>query len=137
MCKFRTRTPALRAAALAVSLAVATLLPAAHDAVAADTIQTIVTNYQPTINEFVDANGFKHPGVGVTRDVLENMRAAVQAQKEPWNTYFNMMLLSGAASKTVASKNQSGADPTRWAIFLKPTSCLCCRLPRPPLRRYF
>ncbi|MFL6635868.1 MAG: discoidin domain-containing protein [Massilia sp.] len=116
MRKSGTRTPVLRAAALAVSLAVASLVPAAHDAVAADTIQTIVTNYQPVINEFVDANGFKHPGVGLTREVLENMRTEVQAQKEPWNTYFNMMLLSGAASKTVASKNQSGADPTKPGV---------------------
>lgn len=116
MRKSRTRTPMLRAAALAVSLAVASLLPAAHDAVAADTIQTILTSYQPAIDEFTDANGFRHPGVGLTKEVLENMRAEVQAQKEPWNTYFNMMLLSGAASKTVASKNQSGADPTKPAV---------------------
>ena len=116
MKKISTRAPMARAAALAVSLAVGAMLPAARDAVAADTIQTILTSYQPVINETIDANGFKHPGVGVTKDVLENMRAEVQAQKEPWNTYFNMMLLSGAASKTVASKNQSSTDPTKPAV---------------------
>ena len=116
MKKISTRAPMARAVALAVSLAVAAMVPAARDAVAADTIQTILTNYQPVINEFVDVNGFKHPGVGVTKDVLENMRAEVQAQKEPWNTYFNKMLLSGAASKSVASKNQSSADPTKPAV---------------------
>ena len=58
-------------------------------------------------------NGFTHPGVGLTKDVLENMRTQVRAQKEPWNTYFNQMLLSSSASKTVTSSNQSGADPTK------------------------
>ena len=116
MKKSGTRAPMVRAAALAVSLAVAAMILAARDASAADTIQTIVTSYQPTISETIDASGFKHPGVGVTRDVLENMRAEVLAQKEPWNTYFNQMLLSGAASKTVGSKNQSSTDPTRPAV---------------------
>ncbi|HWU67839.1 MAG TPA: hypothetical protein VN046_03105, partial [Stenotrophobium sp.] len=116
MKKSGNSTPLLRAAALAVSLAVAAMVPAAHDAVAADTIQTIVTSYQPTISETIDASGFKHPGVGLTKDVLENMRTEVQAQKEPWNTYFNRMLLSGAASKTVQSKNQSSTDPTKPAV---------------------
>ncbi|KQV33437.1 discoidin domain-containing protein [Massilia sp. Root335] len=113
MKKTGTRAPLLRAAALAVSLAIAAMGPGAHDAFAADTIQTIVTTYQPTINESIDASGFKHPGVGLTKDVLETMRAEVLAQKEPWNTYFNRMLLSGAASKTISSNNQSGSDPTR------------------------
>jgi hypothetical protein len=91
----------------------ATILPLPQTAAAADTIQTIVTSYQPTITETIDASGFKHPGVGLTKDVLENMRAEVLAQKEPWNTYFNQMLLSGSASKTVSSSNQSSADPTK------------------------
>lgn len=89
-----------------------TMVLLAGKAAAADTIQTIVTPYQPTVNETVDASGFKHPGVGHTKEVLENMRAAVRAQKEPWNTYFNQMLLSAAASRTVGSSNQ-GADPTK------------------------
>lgn len=76
-------------------------------------ITTIATSYQPTINETIDASGFKHPGVGLTKDVLENMRTQVRAQKEPWNTYFNQMLLSGAASTTPSIKNVSGSDPTQ------------------------
>ena len=73
------------------------------------------TDYQPTINEVIDASGFKHPGVGLTKDILENMRTQVRAQKEPWNTYFNQMLLSAAAAKTVTSSNQSSTDPTKPA----------------------
>ncbi len=93
---------------------VAALLALPGKAAAADTIQTLATDYQPTINETIDASGFKHPGVGVTKEVLENMRTQVRAQKEPWNTHFNKMLLSGAASRTVQSSNQ-GADPTKPA----------------------
>jgi hypothetical protein len=91
---------------------IATILAFAGRASAADTIQTIVTSYQPSINETIDASDFKHPGVGHTKEVLESMRTQVRAQKEPWNTYFNQMLLSFAASKTVGSSNQ-GADPTK------------------------
>ncbi|MBV6319462.1 putative Ig domain-containing protein [Duganella violaceipulchra] len=77
----------------------------------ANAIATLATAYQPAINETVDASGFKHPGVGLTRDLLENMRTQVLAQKEPWNTHFNQMTLSSAAAKTVTSSNQSGANP--------------------------
>ncbi|WP_082548038.1 discoidin domain-containing protein [Massilia sp. Root335] len=80
---------------------------------AADAIQTLATSYQPTINETIDASGFKHPGVGLTKDVLENVRTQVRAQQEPWNTYFNNMVLSGSASTTPSIKNLNGADPSK------------------------
>lgn len=92
---------------------VATMLPLpVRTAQAADTIQTLATSYQPAISERIDASGFKHPGIGFTRDQLENMRTQVRAQKEPWNTYFNEMLKSVAASKTPPIKNVS-ADPLK------------------------
>lgn len=94
--------------------AVATFLPwMACTAQAADTIQTLATSYQPSLSERVDASGFKHPGIGFTKDMLENMRTQVRAQKEPWNTYFNNMLLSAAASKTPTIKNVSATDSTQ------------------------
>ena len=80
---------------------------------AADSIQTLATSYQPALSERVDASGFRHPGIGFTKDILENMRTQVRAQKEPWTTYFNNMLLSGAASKTPSIKNVDGSDPSK------------------------
>jgi hypothetical protein len=80
---------------------------------ATDTIATLATSYQPTLSERVDASGFRHPGIGFTKDQLENMRTEVRAQKEPWNTYFNQMLLSAAASKTPVIKNISSSDSTQ------------------------
>jgi hypothetical protein len=97
----------------AVTLALAALiLPAPRYALAADTITTLATAYQPQILETIDASGFKHPGVGLTKEMLENVRTQVLAQKEPWNTHFNAMLLSANASKTVKSSN-AGSDPTK------------------------
>ncbi|MDQ8735586.1 discoidin domain-containing protein [Paenibacillus sp. LHD-38] len=94
----------------------ATILPLPAEVSAAETTElSIITGYQPIINEVIDESGFKHPGVGLTKDILENLRTQVLAQKEPWSTYFNQMLLSSAASKTVTSSNQSGADPTKPA----------------------
>ncbi|MEO7576087.1 MAG: hypothetical protein ABIT83_00585, partial [Massilia sp.] len=91
----------------------ATLLPLPGQvASAAETIQTLVTGYQPVISERIDASGFKHPGIGFTKDILENMRTQVRAQKEPWTTYINNMLTSSSALKAPTIKNVSG-DPTK------------------------
>ncbi|MEO7494498.1 MAG: discoidin domain-containing protein [Massilia sp.] len=84
------------------------------DSSAADTILTLATSYQPSIQETTDASGFKHPGVGLTRPILENVRTQLRAQKEPWTSNFNAMLLSSSASKTAVSSNR-GSDPTKPA----------------------
>ncbi len=80
-------------------------------------ITTIATSYQPTINETIDANGFKRPGVGFTKEILENVRTQVRAQREPWNTYFNSMLTSGSASKTPSIKNANGDQPRVYGLY--------------------
>lgn len=75
--------------------------------------ETISVGYQPTIQEEMDASGFKHPGIGLTKDILENMRTQVLAQKEPWYSYYSQMAQSQTASQTVTSSNQSSTDPTK------------------------
>jgi hypothetical protein len=109
---------ARRIACMAVSIGIAaTLVPyPGQVAMAADPIDTMVTSYQPVISESIDASGFKHPGVGLTKEQLETMRAQVLAKKEPWYTHFNMMLKSGKASRTVGISNVNGADPTQPRI---------------------
>jgi hypothetical protein len=91
----------------------AMILPVPAGTAAAEaTAQSVITDYQPTIHETVDVSGFKHPGIGLTKEVLENLRTQIRAGKEPWTTYFNQMLLSATADKAVTSSNQSGTDPT-------------------------
>lgn len=59
-------------------------------------------------------NGFIHPGVGVTKAILENMREQVIAKKEPWNSYYTAMTKSPYASRSFASNNQTDpSDPTK------------------------
>lgn len=65
------------------------------------------------IYETVSDNGLVHPGVGLTKPILENVRTQVLAQQEPWYSYYKEMSSSPSASKTVTSSNQSAADPTR------------------------
>ena len=84
---------------------------------AADSIDTVATSYYPSISETSDANGFKHPGVGLTKEMLENARAQVRAKKEPWISHFNQMLGTGYAGKTVVSGNASASDPTLPASY--------------------
>lgn len=72
-----------------------------------------ITDYQPTITESIDSSGFKHPGIGLTKDILENLRTEVLAQKDPWYSYYKEMLLSPAASKEIKSSNESSEDSTK------------------------
>lgn len=58
------------------------------------------------------SNGFLHPGIGVTKNILENMRAQIMAKQEPWYSYYKAMLVSSTASKTVTSSNQDASNPT-------------------------
>ena len=104
-----------RIVCMAISISiVTTLVPLpVQKANAAEPIETLATEYQPTISETIDANGFKHPGMGFTKEILENMRTQVRAKKEPWNTYFNNMLTTGGASRTPTIRNVDGADPTK------------------------
>ncbi|MBD2867131.1 OmpL47-type beta-barrel domain-containing protein [Paenibacillus arenilitoris] len=100
------------AVVVTVSLA-ASAAPAAPAAAAGpDAEGTTGSGYTAEIHETV-TNGFTHPGVGLTKPILENMRTQVLAQREPWYSYFKAMTVSATASKTVASSNQSAADPTK------------------------
>lgn len=72
--------------------------------------------YQVQITESISSSGFKHPGVGLTKDILENMREEVLAHKEPWYSYYVAMTASAAASQTITSNNQSSTDPTKPAV---------------------
>lgn len=68
---------------------------------------------QVVIHETV-SNGFTHPGVGVTKAILENMREQVMAGNEPWYSYYAAMTKSPYASRTFTSSNQTDpADPTK------------------------
>lgn len=71
------------------------------------------TGNQVEIVESTSGNGFTHPGVGLTKSILENMREQVQAKKEPWYSYYVAMTASANASKTVTSSNASSTDPTK------------------------
>ncbi|MDQ0874542.1 hypothetical protein QFZ77_003201 [Paenibacillus sp. V4I3] len=99
-------------AVVAVVNMLATLMPIST-AAAAD--ETVSTGYQVEINETI-TSGFTHPGVGLTKATLENMRAEVLAQKEPWYSYYKAMTVSSTSSTTITSSNQSSTDPTKPAV---------------------
>lgn len=80
------------------------------------TTPSVFTDYLPTINEVIDTNGFKHPSVGLTKDLLENVRTKVRAGAEPWNYFLNVMLTSSAAGRNVTSSNANGSDPTKPGV---------------------
>ncbi|WP_228745101.1 discoidin domain-containing protein [Paenibacillus sp. S150] len=87
-------------------------IAAADTEVQPGTLAAADTENRVEINESV-SNGFIHPGVGLTKEVLENMRTQVLAQKEPWYSYYQAMTVSSSAATNVASSNRSAADPTK------------------------
>jgi hypothetical protein len=94
----------------------ATLIPGPGQvAQAANQIETLGTAYIPTVNERIDASGFKHPGLGYTKEMLENVQTQVRAQKEPWNTYFNEIATHNSSSKTPTVKNTGNGTTPRFA----------------------
>jgi hypothetical protein len=68
-----------------------------------------------TITETTGSSGFTHPGVGLTKVILDNMRQQVIDQKEPWYSYYKAMTVSSNASTTITSSNASPTDPSKPA----------------------
>lgn len=68
----------------------------------------------PQITQVTDDAGFIHPGVGLTKALLENVRTKIRAGAQPWTYYYNTMLLPAPeAAKTVTSSNSSnGTTPS-------------------------
>jgi large repetitive protein len=93
----------------------ATLIPGPGQvAQAANQIETLATSYVPTVSESIDSSGFKHPGLGFTKEMLENVQTQVRAQQEPWNTYFNEMSTYGSSSKSPTVKNTGNGTTPRF-----------------------
>ncbi|MGV7119034.1 putative Ig domain-containing protein [Paenibacillus kyungheensis] len=72
------------------------------------------TSTEPQIEPTI-SNGFAHPGVGLTADQLQTMRSMVKQKKEPWYSYYQAMLVSSSASKSIKSSNASASDPSKPA----------------------
>ncbi|WP_261301646.1 OmpL47-type beta-barrel domain-containing protein [Paenibacillus andongensis] len=81
------------------------LLIALPVAVKADTT-SVFTDYLPQITQVTDDAGFIHPGVGQTKELLDNVRSKIRAGAQPWTYYFNSMVLPAPeASRTIGSSN--------------------------------
>ena len=58
-------------------------------------------------------NGFVHPGISLTKEILEDARAQVLAKRDPWHSGFVKLASSPRSAKTVYSRNQSKSNPAR------------------------
>lgn len=59
------------------------------------------TQFEPELQKMVGDRGLVHPGVGLTKELLETARLQIRNKTEPWRTYFEDMLQSAHASKEV------------------------------------
>ncbi len=100
----------LFAFAAALVLVTGLLFAVARPAAAQD-LGTCAVTFRSTVS----AQGFVHPGVGLTQPILENARRQIAAGAEPWTSSFRAMQQSSAAGIAVTSSNRSSADPTKPA----------------------
>lgn len=81
----------------------------------ADTLRDLTfTDYEPTITEVIDDDsGLTHPGIGVTKEELENVRVQIKNGVDPWSSYLEGMLKSSYASKNYYIRNQDSNNPEK------------------------
>lgn len=81
-------------------------------------IKALLTDYLPQVIEHIDPySGFTHPGVGVTKELLENLQTQLRAGEEPWKSYFEIMLLdTWFSGKDVMPSRDGGAFDNRQFI---------------------
>lgn len=72
---------------------------------------TVATN-RIQINETI-TNGFRHPGIGLTKEMLDTARELVIAKREPWYTGFNRLAADSHAAKEISCRNQSKEAPSK------------------------
>ncbi|MBV9128326.1 MAG: hypothetical protein JO117_09600, partial [Verrucomicrobia bacterium] len=58
-------------------------------------------------------DGFTHPGIGITKEMLQNAAAQLKAKREPWVTGFERMAASPDSAESVSCRNQSKTDPSK------------------------
>jgi hypothetical protein len=93
---------------LGLAAAVALVAPAGGIPMPGSTAPAVAdTGQDVTITENVDANGFVHPGIGVTAASLRNARDMVKAGTEPWKSYLSAMAETPVAAKDFRTSNGS------------------------------
>lgn len=61
-------------------------------------------------------NGFTHPGIGLNRVMLEDLRVQVMNKRDPWYSGFVRFASHPRSSRKISIANQSKDDPTRPAM---------------------
>jgi hypothetical protein len=107
----RTRTRRVWAATLVASLGLTGLLVAPAQASGSTPAPASApAPAEVTITESVSPEGFTHPGIGVSADSLRTAREMVQADVEPWASYYDAMVQSTLAARDFRPANAGAQE---------------------------
>lgn len=87
-------------------------------------IPGLLTDFLPGLRKETGGSGLVHPGIGLTREMLENVRKQIRRGAEPWRTCFEEMLVSYAAAGKIYVYL---TDPDRTAFASQNTNGLFIR----------
>lgn len=97
-----------------IAVAILAAVPVGNPAVAADQASPslVEATDQVQIRKTI-TNGFVHPGIGLTKEILENVRTQVLAKQEPWLSGFRALASDRDSARNVSCRNQSRKDPSK------------------------
>ena len=98
-------------AGMALAMAWAAMTLPVHSLYAADEDGVIPQPSDKVQIQETVTDGFSHPGIGLTKGILENARKQILGGNEPWYSGFKALAADPKSLKAVTCRNENGKNP--------------------------